>query len=404
MTFDHIVTGPQRFRGRLTVFALCTCLSAVVIPSDGFAVKHMDRNYYKNLELIEFVLEHDSVWWPVLNQKVKIDPELMPGYANDEDLDAETRKELLLMDNDENGQQPTVITPLPVIRKVLQKFSWLGTYVDFAVHVLQSAFMCTAFEFLKVQVLLTRAMYAKIVQTEAEKSAAKQPENGQAEQTEAGESEAKQPEDGQAELTEAKKPKNRQSKATIYERDPINPMIEAWKSLTVLMDKVGAVGGNLELLTDMVYEYTGFILDKPGTELDLLEIVENEIGAIVESKCVSSSAQEVFKNLGVIINPDYLFGEGSKLHEVARYFQDTYFEIVNTIQLLHVETMDMQNWKQILDFQIPSLQHINLFLKIDELLKKSPKGKEILKKREQKKIEIIESMSDDVENPTYSLV
>lgn len=282
------------------------------------------------MELLEFVLNNDRAWKLILNQKIKVENENRPPYhdADEDGIATDTKQKLRLIEVTE-----VVITPLLIIQQVRDKFWWLGSYVDYAVFVLNEAFMCTTFEFLQFQI----------------------------------------------ELIEVLESKSSSSPGVDWENNADRPLIRAWASVVQFIDKVTTMLGDLEVLTDLAYEES--MLENPGRTVQVLNLIAKEIGKFTESHCDRTENKVILEHFGVMTTREYLNGDAAKYNEIEKNFNQVVRGMINMFGELDIQTMPIKNWIQFLDFKIAVNEHINLYLKIDKILDQDEKGRQILIER-----------------------
>ncbi|VVC33057.1 Hypothetical protein CINCED_3A004487 [Cinara cedri] len=307
--------------------------------AEAFVVKRPDPGKSKELELFQFVMLNDLKFRLVLNQKIRIDDRMLPPYQGEE-VNEQVRESLRLFSND-----VTHITPYPVLKKVLRNFWWLGSLIDYAASVLQVAFMCTTYTFVSTQMELIILMEKKLNQD-----------------------------------VEFKKITNK-----TFE--------DAWKTLTVFMDKLGAVHSDLEMLADLSYEYTELALKNETNQMHVLRLMQTEIDKIINSRCVRNDHEFIYGFFGIGANHSHLSGTESTHNEILDVFEILNEKLMQMYEEFNIKSMDYDNWKQILDFRTPIQKDINLYLKIDEMLSGDDVGKHILKGKMDRREKIIRNLS-----------
>lgn len=306
-------------------------------PARGFVVEHLyPEKFSKNTELLEFVLRNDHAWKFILNKEIKLADDSRPPYHGtaEDGISTEVEQTLRLIEATE-----ITVTPLSIIQRVVGEFRWLGSYIDYAVFVLNKAFMCTTFEFLEFQIELIKLLESK--------SSSSLP-------------------------------------GVVWEVNADRSLIKAWASAVQFIDKVAAMLGDLEILTDLTYEYNELMLENPGRTVLVLSLMAKEIGKFTESHCGRTDNKAILKHFGVMPTLEYLNGKAAKYSEVEKAFNQVVRGMIKMFGELDIKTMPMNNWIQILDFKIAVQEHINLYLKIDKILDQDEEGQKILKAKKAK--------------------
>lgn len=317
-----------------------------LVPAHGFAVgRHPLQKETKNVELMESVLRNDRAWRFVLDRKIKLSPDSRPPYFHEFELSADAKQTLGLIDD--HPAEVVLTAPLPIIQTVLNRFRWLGSYVDYAVFVLHKAFVCTTYEFLRFQIDLIKRL-------------AKKAESG----------------------------------SPAWQSVADRPLTRAWTSVVTFVDKVTAMHGDLEMLTDLAYEYTVFLVEDPERSVHVLTLMAREIEEFTGSECERIEDVAILRHFGVATNPDYLSGDAASYKEIENVFDRVVRGMIAMFGELNAETMSMKNWVQVLDFKIAVREHINLYLKVDKILAKDEIGMDILKQKEDKYERKLKELSD----------
>lgn len=323
----------------LVGFSLCVHLDQSTTTVGGFAFDSPDAKVSGNLSLLEFVVQNDDDWLLVFNQKIKLTYENLPPYHGI-DVDNDTKTKLRLLD-----EGVIEIAPLSLIQKVLKDFAWLGSYVEYASYVLHTAFMCTTFELVLLQMDLVLMLDKLYVGVEGEID------------------------DDTRALTD-----------------------EAWLTLAVFMDKLTAVKSGVDMMADLSYQYTKVAVVKRKDQVYVLGLMKKEIESIVDGQCYRMETSEIHGHFGIRDDFEKLNGTEPTKDMIVDTFNRASVGIMEMYNGLNVKTMAFENWEQILDFQIPIKKNINLYLKIEKLLVNDTLGEKMLNDQREKVKSIMEDL------------
>lgn len=334
------------------ISVVCSKLSAVglllcifwPLDAEPFVVKHPEPEKAKDLELLKFVMHNDNKWELVLDQKILINDSILPPYQ-DKDVNPEIRELMRLLNSD-----ATQASPYTVIQKVLNKFKWSGSFINYGMHVLQTAFMCTTFTFLSMEIELIALIDHKINDLKHE---------------------------------------HEQMNLKMVMNILLN---NAWKMLTVFFDKQAVVQSDMELMADLSYKYTELMINNGVTKIYVLKLIQTNIDKIIAAKCVRFESDVMYKRLGINVNYGYILGHESSYKDVLSVYENLTDKLTDVYEEFNITSMDYTNWKSILDFQRPIYKNINLYLRINELLKDDPLGKSIPNENKNKHESLIERL------------
>lgn len=328
---------------RLPAVGLLLC---IFWPRDAeaFVVNHPEPEKSKDVELFQFVLHNDDKWDLVLDQKILINDHIRPPYQG-KDVNPGHREIMRLFNND-----ATQVSPYTVLHRVLNKFKWSGSHINYAINVLQTAFLCTTFTFVSMQIELIALIDHKIHDLEHEHESM-----------------------------------NIKMVTNILLND-------SWKILTVFIDKQAVVQSDLELMADLSYKYTELAINNEDNKIYVLKLIQTEIEKIIAAKCVRTESDVMYKLLGVDVNYGYIIGHESTYKDVLVVYENLAEKLMETYEEFNITSMDYTNWKQILDFQCPIFKNINLYVKVDDILNDDPLGKSILNEKKKKQESIIDSL------------
>lgn len=282
------------------VVVLLIALSFDVRPSDARSsgrsrrptAEH--RRHRDQLQLFEVTLLRDAQWRPVLRQKVVLDDEHRPGYG---DLQGgATGDRLRLLQDDAQ----TAVAPLPVIRRVLRRFRWLGSHVRFAGYVLRAAFTCYTYANVSLLVELILRVHA-----------------------------------------------DEPSSSSSVFRD-------AWSALVRFLDKMAAVDADLDAIAELAYALAGAASGR-AERMDDVVTLRSAIDATVDAHCVAPDRHRVYADLGL---------DGAAVRNAdARTAFDLVVERLHRVyDAFHVQTMPTGSWTQIFNFEIPLVRDVNVLL------------------------------------------
>lgn len=286
----------------------------------------------QRLRLIKYVLSHDESFLPVLEQKIKM---YRPPYHGDDDggeddADPETIASLRLVDRD----AAAAVYPLRVLQSVLGSFPWLGSYVEYAAHVLAVAVTCHAY----VNVSLLMGLV--------------------------------------------------QSMENAYETEKVpNPRVvkvmdsesfgAAWFALAVIADKVAAVDGHFGRMVDVAYAYDKFKrADVAHERSTTLLLMHDELNKTMDGMCVRPEPEVVYANLG--LDASALLRTRGLQTDFKAAFDRVVDRLIAFYHEFGVHTMAMQNWAQVLDFDVPFSRGVKVELYLDREIASDPIGRKII--------------------------
>lgn len=271
----------------------------------------------KHLELIEHALHNDAEWHAVLNQQIVLDRSNRPPYQT-ENVAAGTRDKLRIIDDGLSE-----VSPLPVLRKVVRDFAWLGSHVAYAAYVLRTALACFTYGNLLEMLAVIERMGDERPKSKNEKN-----------------------DDGE------------DAAPTQVDRSTI---ADAWSTVAMLTDKIAAVDGDLAAITDLSYTLAAALLSGGSAQFRIVGLLRAEFDKLVEGRCVVPKLPP---------NPQSLKAKFDQLVD----------RLLVVYEKLNINTMAKRNWAAILNFQIPASKGIKFDLIVNELLKDDEVGKRITEK------------------------
>lgn len=311
-----------------------SCVLLLLMLTAGLSHSNPDGEPSKNLRLLEFVMLNDAGWQPVIGPMIKItaDDERPPYHGHE--TDPVIRRKLSLIDD-----QVTIISPATVIRRVLNEFPWLGSYVNYAARLLGTALACfTHMNVSRLMGLIVSMEYERI----------------------------------------------RIAEQGIADGDPgtADPFRDTWTTLKVFADKMAGVNGDLNALADVLYAYADVMLTGNLVGMSVVRLMSDEMDRFVVDRCYwTTGITREYLNSVFGVADDRRPGDPENVRQVINRLLTVYDD-------LNVETMPMDNWQQALNFKIPLDKGIKFRLKIDKTINDDPLGRKIVKEtvRSEKKI------------------
>lgn len=293
-----------------------------------------NRDVFKNLELLEFVVRNDQAWRFVLKQQIRVNDreDRLPvyHYAYYNAPDSEVWHSLYLIDDG-----AAVTSPMPVIKRVLHHHRWFGSHIEYAVRVLNTAFVCTTYGFLQVQIELIVLLMTK------------------------------------------KKKAATDDIAAVDDR----PVAKGIELVVQFVDMLAAVHGSLLFLSDLANEYVRITLERPDNELAALQIMAQRVRVALDAECVAIKRDTVILEFSdAKMKFDYLNEETVTDCEINTVLNSVTAGMVDTFDRLNVETMPPSSWIQILDFGTAVRRHIDAIVVVDENGRPIPESKEATSK------------------------
>jgi hypothetical protein len=262
------------------------------------------------LDLLRFVLLNDNEWKKVLQQHVKKDMIQISAYHDTDVIKAE----LHLVDENEE-----LIEAGPILKKVLDEYSWLGTYVEFASRTLSIAFMCYTYTNILLVVEMMLIMEFKY-QDEKEKY-----------------------------------PKGIQETRKEILMDTLSAYV-------MLVDKLAAVHGRLDLMGEVLYLYDESIYSNRNAHMLVMHSMSVSISEQISRMCKQPKREQVFFNLGFTRVKGELNSSSTKLTHVASAIKQVIHRIIYIYGNFKIQSMQLNTWKQILNYQHPVNQDIDPFI------------------------------------------
>lgn len=300
--------------GSVSVAFGLLCFASWPRPDGAYVVNDkLATGRANTMELFAFVLNNDVPWRPVLTQKIKSDSLQGPLY-HDEQTEAGARDKLRLVDG-----QAKLITALPVLKKVLNRYSWLGSHLNFAARVLSTAFSCFTYQNVSLVVKMILLMEYRY------------------------------------ELEVTKHP------AGIHQhrKDVLMDMLSAF---VLLMDKLAAVHSDLHLLANLLFKYDESIYSVKIVQMNDIRALQSKINNRIVKQCEVQGQKTVLENLGIT----YIEGSPTNPKTTLYYVKVVIDKIIQhlliTYDSLKIESLPLGNWSQITDYQTAVGKKIDPFI------------------------------------------
>jgi hypothetical protein len=240
---------------------------------------------------------------------------VLPGPPyHDQRTEDTVRDELLLVDG-----QPELISPLPVLQKVVGQYSWLGSHVDFAAWLLTSAFECFTYQNVSLIVELILLMEYKY----------------------------------ESEIT------TEQLGIHKHRKDVVTDVLY---TLIVMVDKVAAVNGNVDRLATELYQYNESLYSEKLVLMNGVGVLKKKMDNLIETQCEVQSRETVLKKLGFTFVRGSPRSRQTTLQALKSIIYQITDRMIITYNSFRIESLNLETWNQILNYQSAVVLIINPYV------------------------------------------
>lgn len=330
------------------------------LGSLGVAFERVAQVHAKRLELLQFVLRRDVAWSVVLDQQVKLAADNQPPYRHDVSVDAGVQDVLRLIDED-----AVMVAPLPVIQLVMSEFSWLGSYVEYAVRLLRQALTCVVHVHVSHVIEILLALEIKTMKMQ------QKPKTLEVAQ-DAGEKEIRKKEEVPSE-EESRKVTEEELKywfSRDVETSQMSSYREVWSTLTMLADHLALVGGKLEIMADLSNILSKAKVKGQGIPIPVVKLMRLKMDKMIDRRCDRPKPVQMYTKLGYIKVLGDPFSQASTptgLETCINSISKKMFAFYNRLQ---TETMAMKTWALVFNYKIANIKNVRLPSMIDRMLEK----------------------------------
>lgn len=337
------------------------------LASSGVAFERVAPVHAKRLELLQFVLRRDAAWSVVLNQQVKLAADDRPPYRSDASLDAGVQERLQLMDDD-----AVMVAPLAIIQTVMSRFAWLGSYVEYAVRLLQQALTCVVYVHVSHVMEILQALEVKTVEmlktktlVDARKKDTRKMEDAPSEEEESSRALEEELEDRFSRNVEPFQMSYR----------------EVWSTLTMLADQLALVGGQLEIMADLSNMLSEAKVKGRVIPFTVIELMRRNMDRMIDGRCDRPKPVRVYIELGYISVHGNPFSKASTPKGLEMSISSISRKLFAFYNTLYTETVAMKTWALVFNYKIANMKNVSLPSTIDRMLEEDSLKRLIEQKR-----------------------
>lgn len=315
----------------MTVYVICIARPSWTLWDDSIetveSIESSSSLYAKRVELLKFVVRNNEKWRHVLNQNIRWTKELRSPYhgaadASDQ-VSADTWAILRPWRDDGIEKQ---IAPFPVIKKVIDNYLWCGSFVQYAVHVLNTSLTCLTTQYLLLQIKLIIMLAKKMKMGDMET-------------------------DGDETVNELSDTDTALLMAKIKDINSI---------LVVYIDKLSVAKSDMHLISGVLFMMTEVLEEYPKYHVYVLSLMRKEIEQAVGDSCVPTGDAELYGHFVGEANYDDLGRDEATREDTMHAFEAVFAGANKMYGDLGIETMPLENWRQILNIEKPVHERINL--------------------------------------------
>lgn len=261
------------------------------------------------IDLVRLAVRDYDAWRRVWDQKIRTTGSLRPPYYRDDGdggrpaLSAYAR-DALRLPADDGGH----VAPFAVARLVLDRYAWLGSYVEYAVRVFRAAVSCLTAQYAWLQAELLALSATKMTAPALEPT-------------------------GTARLT--------------------GTFAAVRDALLAYADKLAAVHGDMKPAADASFRLARLIAEKPVDCARALSLLRDEMARSVDDRCARATAAELYGHFGDADGYARMLGDQTTWADVADAVGTVARRSADMFNRLGPETIPAANWNQLLDYQYP---------------------------------------------------